>query len=73
MTLHPTPDGDGRRSWIRRQDNTMPHDHVPPGPDHRCRLCVRDPVLTTIASEPHDHLARAIWHEGRGVSRRDRC
>jgi hypothetical protein len=38
---------------------------------HRFRLDVREVVVVHLG-EPPDHIVIAAWHEGRGVSRRER-
>jgi|Tabmets5t2r1_1033131.scaffolds.fasta_scaffold108846_1 general stress protein 26 len=44
----------------------------PPGEAHLFRADITELVLTSVAGEPPDHLVIESWHEGRGVSRRER-
>jgi hypothetical protein len=44
----------------------------PPGEAHLFRADITELVITSIGGEPPDHLVIESWHEGRGVSRRER-
>jgi general stress protein 26 len=43
-----------------------------PGEAHLFRADITELVLTSVGGEPPDHLVIESWHEGRGVSRRER-
>jgi hypothetical protein len=45
--------------------------HVPSGPAHLFRADITELVVTGLG-DPPDHLAIESWHEGRGVTRRER-
>jgi hypothetical protein len=44
---------------------------APPGPSHRFRLDVTE-VSVVALDEPRKHLVIESWHEGRGVTKRQR-
>jgi hypothetical protein len=46
-------------------------DKAPPGPFHLFRADITELVVVRLG-EPADHLVIEAWHEGRGVSRRER-
>jgi Pyridoxamine 5'-phosphate oxidase len=46
-------------------------DEAPPGPAHLFRADITELVVTGLG-DPPDHLVIESWHEGRGVSRRER-
>ncbi|MBD0281964.1 MAG: pyridoxamine 5'-phosphate oxidase family protein [Thermoleophilaceae bacterium] len=46
-------------------------DEAPPGPAHLFRADITELVVTRLG-DPPDHLVIESWHEGRGVSRRER-
>jgi hypothetical protein len=45
--------------------------HAPPGPAHLFRADVTELVVTGTG-DPPDHLVIESWHEGRGITRRER-
>ncbi len=45
--------------------------HAPPGPAHLFRADITE-LVTVALADPPDHLVIESWHEGRGVTRRER-
>lgn len=46
-------------------------DEAPPGPSHLFRADIAELVVVRLG-DPADHIVVEAWHEGRGVSRRER-
>src|SRR4051812_581118 len=45
---------------------------APSGPSHLFRTDISELVVVRLGGEPPDHLVIEAWHEGRGVTRRER-
>ena len=83
FALHSASDGEGWEAdaklagRVEEVDDDEVKDAVvagqaPPGPMHLFRADVTELVVTALAGDPPDRLAIESWHEGRGVTRRER-